>query len=63
MTDREKGVATAPCGACGTDLPLEDTADGGVTTSECPKCTKKAKPETASQTSGRERGTDTTKES
>lgn len=59
MAGREKGVATAPCGACGTDLPIEvEQPDGSVTTDECPKCNKKVEPEQASTPGvGRETGT------
>lgn len=59
---REKGVATAPCGACGTQLPLVDSTDGGVTTDTCTKCVPAKTKETASQSSSRERGTETSKE-
>lgn len=64
MTNREKGVATAPCPSCSTDLKRVTLPDGGVTTETCPKCSPA--PEKASKASTasvrRETGTDITKE-
>lgn len=56
MTDRELGVATAPCQCCGTDLPLQDLPDGGVTTVRCPECFPEPQVERASEFVQTERG-------
>lgn len=59
MTDREKGVATAPCPTCGTDLPVTEQPDGGLALATCSNCLKTEEPETASEApqTRRERGT------
>lgn len=57
MTGRERGAATAPCGACGKELVLQAQADGGLTTEPCSSCQPAAKKEVASSESRRETGT------
>lgn len=47
MTQREKGVATAPCGSCKTELPLRELLDGGLTTIKCGCSPQVAAPEQA----------------
>jgi ssDNA-binding Zn-finger/Zn-ribbon topoisomerase 1 len=61
---REKGVGTIPCPECGTELKQVRLADGGVAAETCPKCfkTEKAAAKTASTSTSREKGTDTTEE-
>lgn len=58
MAQREKGVATAPCGECGTDLPMQEQADGGLMAASCPKCHPAT--EKAEKRIHRERATDVT---
>lgn len=36
--EREKGAASAACGACGTDLDLVVQRDGSVAASACSRC-------------------------
>jgi hypothetical protein len=49
MVEREKGVATAPCPSCGTDLNAVSQPDGATAYEVCPKCYSQPKPETAAQ--------------
>lgn len=59
MAQREKGVATAPCPDCGTDLNAIDQPDGAVAYETCGSCypTQEAEPEKASRPASRETGT------
>lgn len=65
MADREKGVASAPCPNCGTELNAVELPDGATAYEVCPKCyPAQPAPEQAAQTTTRETGTnvDTTTE-
>ena len=58
MAEREKGVASAPCPNCGTDLNAVTQPDGATAYEVCPKCYSTPEPEKASvKRTPRETGT------